>query len=77
MEIARERRAALNAGLRTVALFEAVKGTLALFAAGGLFYLIPHDLRRIAIELVGRLHLNAGKSYPNVFVRILEDTSNA
>jgi uncharacterized membrane protein (DUF2068 family) len=28
------------------------------------------------VELVGRLHLNAGKSYPNVFVRILEDTSN-
>lgn len=26
---------------------------------------------------MGRLHLNAGKSYPNVFVRILEDTSNA
>jgi len=29
------------------------------------------------VELVGRLHLNAGKSYPNVFIRILEDTSNA
>ena len=29
------------------------------------------------MELVGRLHLNAGKSYPNVFIRILEDTSNA
>jgi len=50
---------------------------LALLAACGLFYLIPHDLRQVAVELVGRLHLNAGKSYPNVFVRILEDTSNA
>jgi uncharacterized membrane protein (DUF2068 family) len=60
-----------------VALFEAFKGTLALLAAGGLFYLIPHDLRYLAVELVGRLHLNAGKSYPNVFSRILEDTSNA
>ncbi|HEV7477023.1 MAG TPA: DUF2127 domain-containing protein, partial [Burkholderiales bacterium] len=69
--------ARLNEGLRAVALFEAFKGTLALLAAGGLFYLIPHDLRQVAVELVGRLHLNAGKSYPNVFVRILEDTSNA
>jgi len=63
--------------LRAVALFEAFKGTLALLAAGGLFYFIPHDLRHVALELVGRLHLNAGKHYPNVFSRILEDTSNA
>jgi uncharacterized membrane protein (DUF2068 family) len=63
--------------LRAVALFEAFKGTLALLAACGLFYLIPRDLRHIAVELVGRLHLNAGKNYPDVFRRILEDTSNA
>ncbi len=60
-----------------MALFEALKGTLALLAAGGLFYLIPHDYHRLVTELVGRLHLNAGSSYPNVFVRILEDASNA
>jgi uncharacterized membrane protein (DUF2068 family) len=60
-----------------VALFEALKGTLALLAAGGLFYFIPRDLHHVVTELVGRLHLNAGKSYPNVFSRILEDTSNA
>jgi uncharacterized membrane protein (DUF2068 family) len=70
-------RKSLTEGLRAVAVFEALKGTLALLAAGGLFYLIPHDLRHIAVELVGRLHLNAGKSYPNVFFRILEDTTNA
>ena len=58
-------------------MFEACKGLLALLAAGGLFYLIPHDFRQVAVELVGRLHLNAGKSYPNVFNRIIEDTSNA
>lgn len=60
-----------------MAVFEALKGALALLAAGGLFYLIPRDLRHIAVELVGRLHLNAGKGYPDVFNRILEDTSNA
>ncbi len=58
-------------------MFEALKGTLALLAAGGLFYIIPHDARHVVVELVGRLHLNAGKNYPNVFHRILEDTSNA
>ena len=54
-----------------------MKGTLALLAAGGLFYFIPRDFRHVALELVGRLHLNAGKNYPDVFNRILEDTSNA
>ena len=68
---------ALRESLRAVALFEALKGTLALLAAGGLFYFIPRDLSHIAVELVGRLHLNPGKGYPNVFVRIVEDTSNA
>ncbi len=67
----------MHEGLRAVALFEAFKGALALLAAGGLFYFIPHNLRQIAVELVGRLHLNPGKRYPNVFLRIIEDTSNA
>jgi uncharacterized membrane protein (DUF2068 family) len=68
---------ALKDGLRAVALFETLKGTLALLAAGGLFYYIPRDLRHIAVELVGRLHLNPGKSYPNVFLRVVGDASNA
>jgi uncharacterized membrane protein (DUF2068 family) len=68
---------ALREGLRAVALFEMFKGTLALLAAGGLFYYIPRDLRHIVVELVGRLHLNPGKSYPNVFIRVVEDASNA
>ena len=68
---------ALRESLRAVALFEALKGSLALLAACGLFYYIPRDLRHLAVELVGRLHLNPGKGYPNVFVRVVEDTSNA
>jgi uncharacterized membrane protein (DUF2068 family) len=66
----------LKQGLRAVAIFEAFKGTLALLAAGGLFYFIPRDLRHIVTELVGRLHLNPGKSYPSIFNRVLQDTSN-
>lgn len=71
------RKEVLKDGLRAVAVFEAFKGTLALLAAAGLFYYIPRDLRHIVVELVGRLHLNAGKSYPNVFLRVVEDASNA
>src|SRR4051812_35200573 len=68
---------ALERGLKGIAVFEALKGALALLAATGMLYAIPRDFRHLAIELVGRLHLNAGKSYPNVFNRVLEDMSNA
>ena len=71
-----DRRDHLKEGLRAVAVFEMLKGALALLAAGGLFYFIPRDFRHVALELVGRLHLNAGKSYPDVFFRVIEDTSN-
>lgn len=71
------RKEILREGLRTVAVFEAFKGMLALLAGAGLFYFIPRDLRHIVVELVGRLHLNPGKSYPNVFLRVVEDASNA
>ena len=74
---AHEPAAGSKKGLRAVALFEAFKGTLALLAAGGLFFLSPRDLHHVVVELVGRLHLNAGKSYPNVFFRVIEDSSNA
>ena len=72
-----DRRDHLKEGLRAVAVFEMLKGALAVLAAGGLFYFIPRDFRHVALELVCRLHLNAGKSYPDVFFRVIEDTSNA
>jgi uncharacterized membrane protein (DUF2068 family) len=66
----------VSAGLRTIAVFEALKGALALLAAFGLLAIIPRGAAHIAVELVGRLHLNAGKGYPSVFLKILEDTRN-
>ena len=67
----------LSSGLRTIAVFEALKGTLALLAALGVLAIIPRDARHVAVELVGRLHLNPGKSYPSVFIRLVEETGNA
>jgi uncharacterized membrane protein (DUF2068 family) len=63
-------------GLRAIALFEAFKGALALLAGFGVLAIIPKGARHIAVELVGRLHLNAGTNYPNVFLKVLEDTAN-
>ncbi len=39
-----------------------------MLAGFGALSLLHHDARRIAEALVGRLHLNAAKKYPNIFL---------
>jgi uncharacterized membrane protein (DUF2068 family) len=63
--------------LRAVALFEAAKGTLVLLAGFGLHALLQLDAQRLVEELVGRLHLNAAKGYPQIFIGLLENISNS
>ena len=65
-----------ESALRVVAAFEAAKGMLVLLAGFGLHAFLQHDARRFVEELVGRLHLNAAKSYPQVFIGLLENLSN-
>lgn len=57
-----------TAALRTVALFEALKGVLALAAASGLLTLLHGDLLGLAVRLVHHLHLNPAAHYPHVFL---------
>jgi uncharacterized membrane protein (DUF2068 family) len=61
-----------TAALRTVALFEAFKGLLALAAASGLLALLHGDLHGLAVRLVHHLHLNPAAHYPQVFVAFAE-----
>jgi len=63
--------------LRAVALFEAFKGALVLAAGFGLLAIFHGDAQRLADALVGRLHLNPAKNYPQVFLRLLENISNS
>jgi uncharacterized membrane protein (DUF2068 family) len=58
----------LSKGLRTVALLEAAKGTLVLFAGLGLFSLAHHDLQHLAERLVSHTHLNPAAHYPHIFL---------
>ncbi|MEO8186069.1 MAG: DUF2127 domain-containing protein [Burkholderiaceae bacterium] len=67
----------LRGTVRAVALFEAAKGALALLAGLGALSFLHHDARRIAEALVGRLHLNAAKKYPNIFVEVAGHLTDA
>jgi uncharacterized membrane protein (DUF2068 family) len=61
-----------------IALFEALKGVLALAASIGLLSLLHHDLRAQAIALIGHFDLDPTDRYPSDLLRyaeILQDTN--
>lgn len=65
-----------RAGLRAIAAFEAAKGVLALAAGFGLLALLPRGWQASAHELAGRLHLNAAKRAPRIFLELLDHLAN-
>jgi uncharacterized membrane protein (DUF2068 family) len=60
------------AGLRTVALFEALKGVLALLVGYGLFSLAHKDVGEFAEHLIHHLHLNPDRHVSQAFLHAAE-----
>jgi uncharacterized membrane protein (DUF2068 family) len=58
-----ERRA-----LRAIALFEAIKGIAALAAVFGVIDLMHHDVRHLALELIGHFGLKPADHYPTILL---------
>jgi uncharacterized membrane protein (DUF2068 family) len=54
--------------LRAIATFEALKGLAALAALIGVLDVLHHDVRHLALELIGRFHLNPEGHYPSVLL---------
>jgi len=54
--------------LRAIAVFEAVKGVAALAAVLGVVDLMHHDVRHLAIELIGRFRLSPEARFPSVLL---------
>jgi uncharacterized membrane protein (DUF2068 family) len=55
-------------GLRVVAIFEATKGLLVLFAGFELLAFIHKDLHLATEQLVRHLHINPARHYPRIFI---------
>src|SRR5512144_3016137 len=60
------------AGVRTVAVFEALKGALVLVAGCGLLRYMHRDVRSVADELLLHLHLNPANRMPHIFLDAVE-----
>ena len=58
--------------LRTIAIFEAIKGVAALAAVIGVVDLMHHDARRLVIELIGRFHLTPEARFPSILLHYAE-----
>ena len=67
----------IKAGVRAIAFFEALKGTLVLVAGFGLLSLVHRDLEDLAERLVRHSHLDPASHYPRVFVEAAAHTTDS
>ena len=54
--------------LHAIAAFEAIKAVAAFAGVVGVLDLMHHDVRHLAMELIGRFHLNPEAHYPSVLL---------
>jgi uncharacterized membrane protein (DUF2068 family) len=66
-----------SGAVKTVALFEGLKGLLALLVATGLLTLLHKDLHEVAVRLVEHAHLNPAAKYPGIFLEAAERFRNS
>jgi uncharacterized membrane protein (DUF2068 family) len=57
-----------TAGLKTVAIFEALKGAAVLAAAIGVVSLVHENAQAVVEEIVRHFHLNPASRYPRIFL---------
>ena len=64
-------------GVRSVAVFEALKGLVVLLAGFGLLHFVHRDLQSTAEELVRHSHLNPAHHYPRIFIEAASRASSS
>jgi uncharacterized membrane protein (DUF2068 family) len=64
-------------GLKSAALFEALKGLLVIMAGLGLLAFAHHDAQAFAERLVLHLHLNPARHYPKIFIEAARRLNDA
>jgi len=62
-------------GIRAIALFEGVKGSVVLLAGSGLLLLVNRDVQAIAERIVRHLHLDPARRFPGIFLRVASQST--
>jgi uncharacterized membrane protein (DUF2068 family) len=63
---------ATRRALRTIAVFEAIKGLAVLAAVAGALDLMHRDVRHLAMDLIGHFGLNPDARYPSMLLHYAE-----
>jgi uncharacterized membrane protein (DUF2068 family) len=63
--------------LQVVAIMEAVKGVIVFGAGFGLLTLLHRDVRRVAVSLVTRLHIDPEQHYAGIFLNAASKVTDA
>jgi uncharacterized membrane protein (DUF2068 family) len=63
--------------LQVVAVMEAVKGAIVFGAGFGLLTLLHRDVRRVAVSLVTRLHIDPEQHYAGIFLNAASKVTDA
>jgi uncharacterized membrane protein (DUF2068 family) len=63
--------------LQVVAIMEAVKGAIVFGAGFGLLTLLHRDVRRVAVSLVTRLHIDPDQHYAGIFLNAASKVTDA
>ncbi len=64
-------------GVRSIAVFEALKGLVVLLAGFGLLHFVHRDLQSTAEEWVRHSHLNPAHHYPRIFIEAARRASSS
>lgn len=59
-----------------MAVFEALKGAIVFAAGFGLMHLVHHDVAYAAHALIDRLHLDATRKFPHIFLQLAENLTD-
>lgn len=58
--------------LQAIAVFEAIKGVLTFLLLLGIFSLLHHDIRHIALNIIGHFGLEPTQHYPMIFLHWID-----
>src|SRR5262245_24506344 len=65
-----------TAGLKTIAIVEALKGAVVLLAAAGVVSLVHENAQEVFEEIVRQFHLNPASHYPRIFLDAINSLSS-
>jgi uncharacterized membrane protein (DUF2068 family) len=62
--------------LKTIAIFEALKGSAVLVGAAGIVSLVHEDAQAVVDEIVRNFHLNPASRYPRIFLEAINSLNS-